>query len=212
MERYSYETSQQNRRIGKVMRRMKTFHLRYQNIIMMVLSFVFTYYLVRSGLVELGVSLLGNFGYVSAAILGALFAIGFTTTPAAAGLFFLAKQLNPFLMALIAAVFAALSNLALYFIVKHRILDEIRYTLSEAFKIEVSRFEIILSHKVMKNRWVKIFVPALAGVLTSLPVPTELIAAILWNVVKYRPHIVFIYSFIFSFVGILLLGLFGAGL
>lgn len=212
MENYSYHVSERKRKIGKVVGRIKTFHLKHQNTVFLLISFVFTYYLVKTGLVSNVVGTLGNFGYASAFILGFLFSFGFTTTPASAALFFLAKHINPLIMATIAAVGAAISNLTIYLFVKYHLLDEIRYIMNEDLKLEFSKFEIVLTQNVMKKRWMRIFVPALAGVLTAMPVPTELIASVLWNIVRYRPQIVLIYSFIFSFVGILLLGLFGAGL
>ena len=112
-------------------------------------------------------------------------------------------------MAFVAAIGAAISSLTIYNFVKHQFLDEIRYILSEELRLEISKYEIVLTQSIMKGRWIKIIVPALAGILTALPIPTELIAAVLWNIVKYNPQIVLIYSFIFSFIGILILGLFG---
>lgn len=209
MGKYSFRNSERNRKIGKVVHGVKVFHLKHQNTVLLLLSFVFTYYVIKSGLVNTVVGFLGNFGYPSAFILGFLFSFGFTTTPAAATLFFLAQHINPFLMALIAAVGATISNLIIYLFVKYRLLDEIRYIFSEELKIEFSKFEIVLTQSVMKSRWMRIAVPAFAGILTSLPVPTELVAAILWNVVKYKPQLVLIYSFVFSFIGILALGLLG---
>lgn len=209
MEKYSYTVSERKRKIEKVVHRVKTFHLKHQNTVLLLVSFVFTYYLVKTGLVQTAVEFLGNFGYISAFILGFLFSFGFTTTLASATLFFLAKHINPFEMAFIAAMGAAISNLMIYLFVKHHLLDEIRFILSEELKLEFSKFEITLTRNVMKSKGMRIFVPALAGILTAMPVPTELIAAVLWNVVRYKPQIVLIYSFIFSFVGILALGLFG---
>ena len=145
-------------------------------------------------------------------MLGFLFSFGFTTTPASAALFFLGKHINPVAMAAIGAMGAALSNLTIYMFVKYQLLDEIRYILNEDFKLEFSRFEIILTQSVIRKKWMKVFVPALAGVLTAMPVPTELIAAVLWNIVRYKPQLVLVYSFVFSFIGILVLGLFGAGI
>lgn len=212
MEKYSFPANERKRKIGKVVGRVRIFHLRHQNTVLLLASFVFTYYLIRTGLVNTAVEFLGNFGYVSAFVLGFLFSFGFTTTPASATLFFLAKHVNPVLMALIAASGAAISNLMIYLFVKYQLLEEIRYILGEELKLEFSKFEITLTQALMRKKWMRFFVPALAGILTAMPVPTELIASILWNIVRYRPQIVLLYSFIFSFIGILALGLFGAGL
>ena len=212
MEKYSFPESQRSKKIGKVVRKIRIFHLKHQNTVMLLLSFLFTYYLVKTGLISVVVSFLGNFGYVSAFVLGFLFSFGFTVTPASATLFFLAKNLNPVIMAFVAAVAAGISNLMIYLYVKNNLLEEVRYILTEELKLEFSKFEITLSQQVLKKKWLKFFVPALAGILTAAPIPTELLTAILWSVVRYKIQIVFIYSFIFSFIGILLLGLFGTGL
>ncbi len=212
MEKYSYPASERNRKIGRVVGKARTFHLKHQNTVLLLISFIFTYYLVKTGLVGTIVEFLGHFGYLSALVLGFLFSFGFTVTPASATLFFLAKQINPLTMALVAAIGAGVSNLMIYLYVKNNLLEEVRYILSEELKLEFSKFEITLTQQVFKKKWLKFFVPALAGTLTAAPIPTELMTAILWSVVKYNSKIVFIYSFIFSFVGILTLGLFGARL
>lgn len=209
MEKYSFPSSQRNRKIGRVVHRIRTFHLNHQNTVLLLISFVFTYYLVKTGFVDVTVEFLSGFGYLSALVLGFLFSFGFTTTPASAMLFFLAQHLNPFAMALVGALGAAASNMMIYIFVKHQLLDEIRFILSEELKIEFSRFEIVLTQNVMKKRWVRFTVPALAGIMTAMPVPTELVASVLWNIVRYKPQMVLVYSFIFSFLGILALGLFG---
>lgn len=212
MEKYSFHDSERKKKIGKVVHRVRTFHLRHQNMVLLVLSFIFTYYIVKTGLINTGVEFLGNFGYASAFILGFLFSFGFTTTPASATLFFLAKHINPFGMALVAAIGAAISNMVTYLFVKHQLLDEIRYILTEEMKIEFSKFEITLTREMLKKKWLKYVVPPIAGILTSMPIPTELVAAILWNMGRYAPEIVFITSYIFSFIGILILGLFGVNI
>ena len=179
---------------------------------MLFLSFAVTYYLVQTGLVKSIADFLGSFGYVSAVILGFLFAFGFTTTIASATLVFLAKSINPVIMAFLGALGATISNLLIYQFVRHKLLNEIRSILESDLSIEFSKFEIKLSYKMMKKWWMKILVPALAGILTALPVPTEFVAAILWNIVKYRIELVLFFTFIFSFFGILALGLFGISL
>ncbi|MEM5797711.1 MAG: hypothetical protein QXD72_02210 [Candidatus Aenigmatarchaeota archaeon] len=212
MEKYSYTVSLRKRKVEKAIKKVRTFHLKHQNTILLLLSFIFTYYLVKTSVVQTVVEFLGNFGYLSAFILGFLFSFGFTTTPASTTLFFLAKHIDPLGMAFIAAIGSAISNLIIYLFVKHELLDEIRYILSEELRLEFSKFEIRLTQQMLKKKWLRFFVPALAGILTAMPVPTELVAAVLWNIVRYKPQIVLLYSFIFSFIGIFILGLFGVSL
>ncbi|MBU5537615.1 MAG: hypothetical protein QW818_02910 [Candidatus Aenigmatarchaeota archaeon] len=212
MGKYSYTVSLRKRKVEKAIKKVRTFHLKHQNTILLLISFIFTYYLVKTGMIQTVVEFLGNFGYLSAFILGFLFSFGFTTTPASTTLFFLAKYIDPLGMAFIAAIGSAISNLIIYLFVKNELLDEIRYILSEELRLEFSKFEIRLTHQMLKKKWLRFFVPALAGILTAMPIPTELVAAILWNIARYKPQIVLLYSFIFSFIGIFILGLFGISL
>lgn len=210
MEKYSFKSSESKRKVVKVIRRATVFHLKYQNTVWLLLSFLFTYALVKTGLINTVVAFMGNFGYLSALVLGFFFSLGFTTTPASATLFYLARRLDPWWMSVIAAIGAAFGNMTIYLFVKHKLLGEIRNILSEDFRIEFAKFEIKLNYSLAKNKWARIFVPALAGILTALPIPTEIIAAMLWNIVKYNPTVILLYSFIFDFLGILALALFGA--
>jgi hypothetical protein len=175
-------------------------------------SLAMTYLLVRAGLVKDFADYLTGFGYISTVILGFFFTLGFTTPIASATLIFLARNVNPFLMALLGAMGATISNLLICLFVRHKLLDEMRYILNEDLKLEFSKFEIRLSYAMMKKWWMKVLVPALAGFLTALPVPTEFLAAMLWNIVKYRMERILFFTFIFSFLGILALGLFGISL
>ncbi len=209
MASYSYTANLRKKKIGKVVHRVRRFQWKHQNTVIIVLSFILTYYLIKTNLLSGVVEVLGQFGYLSAFVLGFLFSLGFTTTPAAASLFYLADHINPFGMAFVAAIGAAISNYVTYLFVKHELLDEIRYIFSEELKVEFAKFEITLRREILRQKWLRLSVPAFAGILTAMPVPTEIVAAMLWNIVRYHPYIVIVYSFIFSFIGILLLGLFG---
>jgi len=212
MANYSYHHSENHRKFRRVVHKARTFHLKYQNTLMLLFSLAMTYLLVKAGLVKDFADYLTGFGYASAVILGFFFALGFTTPIASATLIFLARNMNPFPMALLGAMGATIANLLIYLFVRHKLLDEIRYILNEDLKLEFSKFEIKLSYSMTKKWWVKILVPALAGFLTALPVPTEFFAAMLWNIVRYRIERILFFAFIFSFFGILALGLFGISL
>lgn len=209
MSKYSFPFNQRKRKIDRVVGKIQTYHLKRQNTAFLIISFVFTYFLVKTGMITAVVNFLGNFGYLSALILGFLFSFGFTTTPASATLFFLAKHINPFTMAFVAGMGAAISNVMIYNFVKYKLLDEIKFILAQDLKFEFSKFEIILNQQMMKSKWFRLFVPTFAGILTALPVSTEMLTSILWSIGKYSTKTVFFYSFIFSFLGILFIGILG---
>ncbi len=208
MAEYSFPDSERKKKIGKVVSKIRTYHLKRQNTIFLIISFVFTYFLVKTGLITLFVTSIGNFGYVSALVLGFLFSFGLTTTPSAATFFYLAQYTNPFIMALIASIGAAISNVMIYKFVKYQLIDEFKFILSHDLKFEFSKFEIVLDHEMMRNSWFRFFVTTFAGILTAMPVSTEMLTSVLWSIGKYSTKRALFYSFVFSFIGILAIGLF----
>jgi hypothetical protein len=115
--------------------------------------------------------------------------------------------MNPLLMTLVASLGAMISNFLIFSFVKHQFLDEMRYILSQDLELEISKFEIVLTRKVMKSQIFRYVILALTGILVALPIPAEMIIAILWNIAKYDTKKVLIFSYIFSFIGILALGI-----
>ncbi len=212
MVKYSFKTSQRDRKLARVIHKVKTFHVNRQNTILLLVSIVFAGILLESEAFNSVVKVLGEFGYLSALVLGFLFSFGFTTAPAAATLYLLADHINPLLMAMVASFGAMIGNFLIYNFVKHEFMDEIRYIFSQDLKLEISKFEITITRKMMKSMTFRTVFPALSGILVALPLPTEMFVSILWNMAKYDPRKVFVLSYVFSFIGILALGLFGTGL
>jgi len=207
MVKYSFHYSERNKKIHRVVHKVRRFRLNHKNIIFMLISFLVTYLLLKSGALYFVVSYLGGFGYFSAFVLGVLFSFGFTTVPAAAGLYFLADQMNPFFMTIIAATGAMMGNFFIYSFVKYSFIDELRYILSNDLRLDFYNFEIAITKRRLKSRSFKYIVPAISGILTALPIPTEMFVSILWNISKLETRNVLLLSYVFSFVGILALGL-----
>jgi hypothetical protein len=204
---YSYNVSERNKKIGHVAYRVKRFHLNHKNIIFMAISFLFTYFILQLGPFYSVVLKLGEFGYTSALIIGFLFSFGFMTAPGAALFFLLGHHLNPFLMAAVGAFGAMISNFLIYYFVKYRAMEGIRYTVTHELKLEFSRFEFAVKKKVLTSWVFKESIPALTGLMLALPIPTEMIVSILWNMTKLETRNVLLFSYIFNFIGILFLGL-----
>lgn len=204
MQNYSYAASQRHQRVERIIKRLESFELNHKNIILLMLSIFVAYVIVtREGIVPF-VSSFGNLGYIGAFGAGILFSYGFTTVPAASTLFILAKSLSPFLLASIAAVGAMLGDLLIFRFVRDRLAPEIKHIISNDLHLQIpSTRKIMMSSKLRK------IIPALAGLIMSVPLPGEF-AMILLGAVRYDTKRVLILSFAFNFVGILLLALFGA--
>lgn len=207
MVKYSFSSSRRQKKIHHVFHKVKKFHFRHQNTILLAASLFFAYSFLNSDSFIPFVSSLGKFSYLSAFILGFFFSFGFTTAPAAAIFFLLADHLNPILMGFVAAWGAMISSVLIFKFVKHRFMDELRYILSHELKLEIYNMEVNLTKSMVKSKTLRMVVPAIAGILTAMPLPTEILVAILWSATRYETKKVMIYSFIFSFLGISALGL-----
>src|SRR4030043_1706850 len=192
-KRYSFSTSERNKKIVRVAYKAKKFHLNHRNIIFLAISLMFTYILLQSeGFYSL-VFKLGEFGYFSALLIGFLFSFGFMTAPGAATFYLLGNHLNPFLMAAIGALGAMSSNFIIYYFVKYKALDSIRYTFTNELRLEFSRFEFAVTKKMLRSGFFRDSIPALSGILIALPLPTEMFVSILWNITKLETRNVLLF-------------------
>jgi hypothetical protein len=206
-DQYSYNASKRNKKIGHVVYKVKKFHLNHKNLIFLALSFLFTYLILQFDPFYSLVLKLGDFGYVSALIIGFLFSFGFMAIPGAALFYLLGNHLNPLLMATVGAFGAMISNFLIYYFVRYRAMEGVRYTFTNELRLEFSRFEFAIKKKMLTSWIFRDSIPALTGLMLALPIPTEMIVSILWNMTKLETRNVFLFSYIFNFIGILFLGL-----
>jgi hypothetical protein len=206
-DQYSFWHSQKKGDIHKVVHGVKRFHLNHRNTVLLAASIIVAYFLLKSGYLDSIVPSLSKFGYFSIFFLGILFPLGFTTAPVAATLYTMSPNFNPILMPLIAATGAMLGNLLIYFFVKFELTDEIRHIFTNDLKLDFYKFELTLTKQKLKSKYFRILVPPLSGLLIALPIPTEMFVSILWNITKVELKYVLLLSFIFSFIGIMSLGL-----
>lgn len=207
---YSYPHSQTGNSISHFAGRVKTFNLDRKHTIGLALSILFAYFLLKSSVLSPVIPYLAGFGYISVFVLGILFPLGFTTAPVSAVLYSMSRHFNPFFMALVASLGAMIGNLLIYFFVKTRLTDEIRHICTNDLKFDFYKFELRLTRKRLKSKYFRVLVPVFSGLLISLPIPTEMFVSILWNINRVKIKYVLLLSFIFSFIGLLALALFGA--
>jgi len=100
-----------------------------------------------------------------------------------------------------------IGNLLIFFFVKYEMVNEIRYIFTNDLKLDFYKFELNLTKKRLKSKWFRFLAPVFSGLLIALPVPTEMIVSILWNINKVKVKYVMLLSFVFSFVGFLFLGI-----
>ncbi len=199
--KYSYLASERKKKVLKILTKLKKFEINHKNIILLAVSFFLAYFILKSENVAAFVAGLNNLNYLGTFVMGMFFSYGFTTAPAAATLYLMAKNLNPFFVAVTAAIGAVISDLIIFKFVRDRLLEEIKYIILEDLHLQIPVASAILKSKILRR-----IIPAIAGLIMSLPLPGEL-ASILLGAVRYETKKVALLSFTFNFIGILNIGL-----
>lgn len=203
MKKYSFEIRERNKKVREILKKIEKFNLNHKNLIVLIISIFLAYKIVTSEHIVSILSYAGSFGYLGGFISGILFSYGFSTIPAAAMLFLLAKNLNPFLLALIGGFGGMLGDLIIFKFVRDHLLEEIKFIISEELHLEISFIP-----KVMHSYALRKIIPATAGLIMCLPLPGEL-AMVLLGITKYEFKRTALLSYIFNFIGIFAIGIVG---
>jgi len=185
-------------RIKKSVRNLREFEWKHQNLIFLFVSIIIAYVLLKTPVTREIMKSIGGFGYAGAFFTGMMFSYALTSAPASATLYILADTLRtPFIIAVIGAAGAMLSDYLIFRFVRDRLLKEIRTTEKE-----------ILGHRIKlhinPNGPAARLIPILAGFIIASPLPDELAIAIL-SATKIKTRKFLQYSFIFNLVGIFII-------
>jgi hypothetical protein len=132
---------------------------------------------------------LGQYEYLGAFFAGFFYTYGATTPFSMAVFFVLSNTLNPFIMALVGAFGSVFAEYAIY-----------SFSRSQADRIR-KRKTVKL---VIKNKYLLMLSPLIAGFIIMSPLPDELAAAFL-GVEKYDVRKFIVLAFVFNFLGILII-------
>jgi len=171
---------------------------KYHNLVLLILSLVVAYFILKSGLVKEFISNLHELSYIGVFIAGLFFSYGFTTAPSISILYLLAQNLNPFLIALIGMFGAVTSDYLIFKFVKSGLSKEIK-------KIE-AKFRF---HPHFRRSYVNILksiAPLIAGLILASPLPDEIAASILGSI-KYNDEKFILISCFSKFLGIFVIAL-----
>lgn len=105
---------------------MAHFHWRYKNIILLALSLLVAALIAQTATFHAWLLSLGGFSYLGIFIAGMLFAITFTALPSTVVLLSLATLINPWQVALIGALGAALTDFFVFHVVQSHVGSEVK--------------------------------------------------------------------------------------
>ncbi|MBI2674999.1 MAG: hypothetical protein HYX24_00960 [Candidatus Aenigmarchaeota archaeon] len=173
---------------------LKRYEWRYHNILLLLASAAVAYYLFQADFVQRFIDGLGGLGYVGTFFVGAMFAYGFSTPVAIALLLLLGHSLNPLLIAAIGASGAMISDYLIFRFVRDKLSRDIMFLIKDlGLRLD--------GHRI--RRW-KPFIPLIAGFIIASPLPDELASALLGGI-HFNPRKFLLYSYVFNFIGILLI-------
>jgi hypothetical protein len=142
-----------------------------------------------TGALQMFLTSLGQYEYLGAFFAGFFYTYGATTVFSIAVFFVLSEGLNPFLVALIGAFGSVFGEFVIYSFARSQV-DRIR-----------KRKSVRL---VIKNKYLLMLSPLIAGFIIMSPLPDELAAAFL-GVEKYDIKKFIALAFVFNFLGILII-------
>ena len=162
--------------------------------VLFIIIIAMTIYLEKTGFFEELIQLIGNFGVIGVFISGLFFAYSFTIASAIIMFVYFANSINPFIIAFNGALGTTAGNLIFFNFVKKDLPDEIEEIIKKTgiYKLKKSKF-----------RWL---IPGIAGLIIAAPIPDE-IAVSLLAIEDFNHNLVMLFSFIFSFFGILFITL-----
>jgi hypothetical protein len=166
---------------------------KYKNTTLLIVSLIVFFYFADSVIVRSVIHSLGTTGYVGAFVAGIFFVSTFTVAPAAVVLFYLAEQLNPLEVALLAGLGGVVGDLLIFRFMKDRVFEE----LAPLFRrLKGSRISELLHTPYFG--WL---LPVIGATIIASPLPDELGVSIL-GISKMKQWQFVVLSFFLNAIGI----------
>jgi uncharacterized membrane protein YdjX (TVP38/TMEM64 family) len=199
--------SMMDKKVKNVFEKIEDFEWKHKNLIILLISILVAHFILSSQIVEDFFANAGAFGYLDSFIVGMLFPHGFTTIPATAAFIILSKTFNPVILALLGALGGVISDYLIFRFFGKRIIsgfEEIISDISKKLKNDIEKFR----KRIMRSKALHYIIPLFAGFIIASPLPDEMVA-VLFGSVKFKTRTFLMFSFIFHFIGILILLLIG---
>jgi len=210
MKKHSHSRGKANKKADGFFKKMRKFEWKHHNLILLAVSVVIAFYILKFQPVLSFIHGLSYLGYAAAFILGMMFTYALTVVPATAVLYNLGQQLNPLLIALIGAFGSVVSDYLIFRFVRDKLINEIKLLSKEINHLTkpvsdlvfTEEITVVLWKKITRSRIWKHLIPIIAGFIIASPLPDELGVAI-FGAAKYEPKRFIIISYCLNFVGIL---------
>lgn len=169
---------------------------KFRNTILLLLSVILIFIFIDTPFVKNIIHSIGSLGYWGAFLAGVFFVSTFTVAPAGVVLFFLARELNPLIIAVIAGLGAVLGDYLIFRFLKDKIFEELKPIFE---KLGGSYFSHLISTPYFA--WLA---PVLGAIIIASPFPDE-IGIGLMGLSKLKNWQFLLISFVLNSVGILII-------
>ncbi len=220
MKKYSYVERQRERQMRRLMKPLREAQWKYRNLMLLLVSLLIAYFMLRTAYLESLISSIGNFGIFGPFFAGMLYPFSLSVAPSMAIFYALSKKYSPITIGLIGAVGTVIGDYAIFKFAKEKLAKEIRLLLGQinsktSYIFENSIFyklfpfsNLVLSKRfrifMIKARRSKIWRAAIwviTGLMIASPLPDELGIALL-GMTNQKTRKFIIFSFLCNFVGI----------
>jgi len=206
-----------HKQLEKTVLKIEKFEWKHKNLILLFISIVVAYFILRYKPITSLIHGLSYFGYVASFVLGMLFTYALTAIPASAALYNMGENFNPFLIAFTGAFGSVISDYLIFRFVRDKLMTEIKLfsreinNLTEPLSnlVSTKRIRIIIWKKISHSRIWALLVPAIAGFIIASPLPDEIGVAI-FGAAKYEPRKFLVISYVLNFIGIFVIASIGS--
>lgn len=169
---------------------------KYKNTSLLILSLLALYLVADTELVKNSISKVGDWGYFGAFIAGIFFVSTFTVAPSILVVYYLARVLNPWEVALFAGMGAMIGDVFIFNFLRDGFFDEIRPLFSF--------FKKPLLARIFNSPYFAWLVPLAGAVIIASPFPDE-IGIGLMGLSKIKRWQFLVLSFLLNFAGLFLI-------
>lgn len=178
-------------------------HWKHLNLILLFVGVLFGIFLYNFEPFHRFLLSLNNFGYIGAFIAGILYDSTVTVSTSIVIFLVLAEELPRLEVGLIAACGAVLGDLIIFRFVKHSLMGEFKF-IFQTFENGVGKKRTRTLKVLLHSRYFNWMLPVVAALMIGSPFPEE-IAWALMGATKIKTYQVVLVSFVFNFIGIVLI-------
>jgi hypothetical protein len=169
---------------------------RYKNTFLLFVSLTLFFYFADSYFVKGIISGVGELGYLGAFLTGIFFVSTFTVAPASIVLFYLAKELDPYQIALLAGAGAVIGDYIIFLFLKDKVFEEVRPVF---MKLGGSRLS-----KLISTPYFAWFAPVIGALIIASPLPDEIGIGLL-GISQLKNWQFIVLSFVLNSLGIFII-------